>query len=156
MITRDALNYLGQKIGEVSFPDGTSEDVIAKKLAPYAVAPVSQEEMVQKSLMKNIKQRKEYADDLLERFKAKNISEGINALQAMKLHEKMAELHYVFMGQSMKADILNMAVSGDIETAILALMNTTDLDDGSAPYHWLNEARRDWLVADMKAYLGWS
>ena len=39
MISRDILNYLGQKIGTMEFPDGTQEDVIAKKLAVYATPP---------------------------------------------------------------------------------------------------------------------
>jgi hypothetical protein len=36
---RDILNYEGVKIGELEFPDGTSEDVINKELAIYAMAP---------------------------------------------------------------------------------------------------------------------
>ena len=39
MIKRDILNYLNQKVGEIEFPDGTSEDVINAKLAEYSKAP---------------------------------------------------------------------------------------------------------------------
>lgn len=38
---RDVLNYLGEKVGELELPDGTSEEVWAAKLAPYAVAPTT-------------------------------------------------------------------------------------------------------------------
>lgn len=36
---RDILNYLGEKVGELELPDGTSEEIWTKKLAPYAVPP---------------------------------------------------------------------------------------------------------------------
>lgn len=39
MITRDILNHLGQKIGVLNFPDGTSEQEIAAKLAVYSQPP---------------------------------------------------------------------------------------------------------------------
>jgi hypothetical protein len=38
-MTRDILNYQGTKIGELEFPDGTSESVWTSKLAEYAKAP---------------------------------------------------------------------------------------------------------------------
>lgn len=41
MAKRNILNHLGQVIGELELPDGTSEEVWTKKLAPYAVAPAS-------------------------------------------------------------------------------------------------------------------
>jgi hypothetical protein len=36
----DILNYLGDKIGELELPDGTSQEIIDQKLAKYAQAPV--------------------------------------------------------------------------------------------------------------------
>lgn len=36
---RDILDYLGNKIGELELPDGTSEEVWAAKLAVYAIPP---------------------------------------------------------------------------------------------------------------------
>lgn len=40
MPIRDILNHLGEKIGDLELPEGTSEEVWAEKLAPYAIAPV--------------------------------------------------------------------------------------------------------------------
>jgi len=40
MITRDILDYSGATIGTLNFEDGTSEEVIAAKLAEYAAPPV--------------------------------------------------------------------------------------------------------------------
>jgi hypothetical protein len=42
MTTRDILNYLGEKIGEMTLPDDTTEAVWAEKLAMYAAPPPSQ------------------------------------------------------------------------------------------------------------------
>jgi len=39
MAKRNILNYLGDVIGELELPDGTSEEVWAAKLAVYATAP---------------------------------------------------------------------------------------------------------------------
>lgn len=149
---RDILNYLGDKIGEMELPDDTSEDVWLEKLSKYSVAPVNP---ALESLKLTIKQRREYADDLIERLKFKNISEGINALQAMYMHHKMRALSVTFYGVPMTLDLMNMVVSGDIEVACLSLMNCTP-DDMSQPFHWLSADRVSWIVADMKSYLGWA
>lgn len=157
MGTRDALNYLGVKVGEVSEPDGVtfSEEQWAAKLAIYAIAPPSPSEVQASYLRNTIKARKEYAEDLLERLKQRNIGEGINALQGLWMHHRMRALPITFMGLSMTQDVMNMAVSGDIEIACLTLMNAA-ADDMTQPYHWWSQARIDWLIADMKSYLGWS
>lgn len=36
---RDILNHLGEKIGDLEFPDGTGEDAIERELAFYALPP---------------------------------------------------------------------------------------------------------------------
>lgn len=101
-----------------------------------------------------IKERKVYADDLLERFKKQNISEGINVLQGIHMHSKMRAFPITISGLSFTLDIMNMAVSGDIEIACVSLQYGTP-DDMSQTYHWLSAARISWLVADMKTFLGW-
>lgn len=40
MEKRDILDYLGNKIGELELPVGTSESVWQEKLAVYALPPV--------------------------------------------------------------------------------------------------------------------
>lgn len=41
MAKRNILNHLGEVVGELELPDGTSEDVWSKKLAPYAATPAA-------------------------------------------------------------------------------------------------------------------
>jgi hypothetical protein len=152
---RDIKNYLDEVIGQMELPDETTESEWAEKLAPFCKSPKSTLEKQTEAITATIRQRREYAEDLIERFKLKNISEGINGLQAMYMHHKMRALGVTFCGVPMTLDLLNMVVSGDIEVACLSLLYCTP-DDMTMSYHWLNSARVAWLVADMKAYLGWA
>ncbi len=124
-----------------------------KVVPPYDKKAISSANTA--SLKMSIIDKKKYADDLLERFKNKNIVEGINAVQGMWMHSRMRAVSFTFYGLPVIVDILNMAVSGDVELACLALMYTTP-DDGSAAYHWLTQERINWIVADMKGFLGWA
>lgn len=150
---RPILDYLGNDTGStLELPDDTPEEIWELKLAKYKVPPINQ---AAEHLQLTISQRKAYAEDLIERFKFRNISDGINALQAMHMHHRMRALNITFYSVPLTLDLLNMVVSGDVEVACLALMSATP-DDMSAPYHWLNAERIAWLVADMKNYLGWA
>lgn len=147
---RDILNHAGQIIGELELPDETSEEVWAERLAQFAIPPVSVD-----LLAMGIKRRKEFCEDLIERLKKKNIQEGINVMQAMWMHHRMRALDVNYMGVPMTVDILNMVISGDVEVATLSLQNSV-ADDMSQPYHWLGQERIDWIILELKKFLGWS
>ena len=148
---RDILNIDGVKIGELELPDDTSESTWQAKLAMYACS-LSLDATAATKL--TIKERKEFADSLLEEFKARNIADGITAIQALWMHHRMRALPVTIGGLPMVLDILNMAISGDVETACIALQYTA-ADDMTMPYHWLNQDRIAWIVSKMKNYLGW-
>jgi len=152
MITRNILNHLGETIGTIEFNDGTSEQEITNKLAPYAIEPTVDSDSYLKF---SIKQRKEYADDLLEKFKLKNIKEGINALQGLHMHHLLRAYPVSFGGEPFTVDIMNFAISGDLEIACLSLIYGAT-DDMSLPKHWMSAERKAWLITEIKAYLGWS
>lgn len=151
----DILNHLGQKLGELDVASDLSQDEIDKILAPYAKPPPSQNEIQASYLKNSIKARKEYAEDLLERLKLRNISQGINLAQGLWMHHRMRALPITFNGLSLVQDVMNMAVSGDIEIACVTLQYAV-ADDMTEPYHWWSQDRINWLIADMKAYLGWA
>lgn len=65
METRDILNYLGVKIGELTLPSNTSEDDWTKALAPYAVAPKTLSELKSEKCLQFEKDTREY---IFERF----------------------------------------------------------------------------------------
>jgi hypothetical protein len=152
---RDILNYQGTVIGQLEMPDDTPEERWTEELAKYAVAPKSPSEIQASYLRNTIKQRKEYAEDLLERLKQKNITEGINVYQGLWMHHRMRALPITVNGVGLVQDVMNMAVSGDIEIACVTLQYAQP-DDMSQSYHWWTQDRINWLIADMKNYLGWS
>lgn len=154
MIKRDIKNHLNVKIGEIEFPDGTSELAIQKALAAYTNAPPSPEEQLDSYLKHSIKTRKDFADELLERFKKKNILDGINALQGMHMHHILRAYPVTYAGQSFTIDIMNLAISGDLEIACLCLIFGYT-DDMLQAYHWLSGDRKQWLINELKAFLGW-
>ena len=82
MATRDILNYLGQKIGELTLPDETEEAVWQFKLAAYAEAPD-----FKKSVMDVILNKKEMGARLFDEIKAENILSGITDEQTCDLFE---------------------------------------------------------------------
>ena len=153
METRNILDYLGNVIGTLSLPDSTSEETWQLILANYAVAPDNS--AAESYKMFNIEQRKAFCDKLLSDFKLRNINDGINAIQGMHMHHRMRALEVSFYGNNFSIDVMNLAISGDIELACLALIYCTP-DDMSDSKHWMSSARRDWLVGQMKAFLGWS
>lgn len=154
-MTRDILNHLGKKIGELELPDGTSEEVWTEKLSVYATPPPTQYEAQTSYLKHTIKARKAYAEDLLERLKQRNISQRINVSQGLWMHSRMRAVPINFNGLEVSIDVMNLAVSGDIEIACVTLQYTTP-DDMTQPYHWWSQERINWIINDMKAYLGWA
>jgi hypothetical protein len=58
MIIREIFDHNGASLGSISFADGTSPEVIAAKVAEYAVAPEAPnplEEISSKKIIRNVK-----------------------------------------------------------------------------------------------------
>ena len=156
MIKRNIINYQGIKIGELNFPIGTSEQEMLRVLSLYTLPPPSTLEKTQAYLNTSIKQRKEFSEDLLERFKQRNMLEGINADHAFWLHDVLRRYETKDMsGRDRVVDIFNTAITGDVEAACLALINGYT-DNMLEPFHWFSGDRKQWLITEMKAYLGWT
>lgn len=153
MGTRNILDVNGIVVGKLTLPDSTSESEWQEKLASYVVDP----SLIQtQNIFFDIQARKRFAEEMIERFKKENIKAGINALQAIHMHTKIRALTGTFMGYPYTVDIINLVVAGDLEVAILCLLYCDNLDDGTMPYHWFTAGRRDSIVAELKAYLGWA
>lgn len=117
--------------------------------------------------------RQDFGELLMLAFKQKNISEGMNWTQAIHLHARVkdwivtyptpaefphpsyAALGAIIGGQTKTVDVFNMIKGGDIETACFSLMFGAN-DDMTSPVHWVNEERRQWLISQMKVWLGWT
>ena len=104
-----------------------------------------------------IKQNKEFADKLLQKLKEKNIAEGLsNINQSAWVHHRLRKIDYVLSDgiTVVQLDIMNLVVSGDVETAEQALGQLTP-DDMTKSFHWLTQDRVDWIRNEIRAYLGW-
>jgi hypothetical protein len=110
------------------------------------------------SYMADNMSRKEFGEKLMLAFKQRNISEGLQWYQAIWLHHRVREWQVTYPealgGDICYVDVCNMMYSGDIETACLALQYGV-VDDMTKPFHCVTEDRKAWLIAQMKAWLGW-
>lgn len=154
MKTVEIKDYENKVIGQLTFPDNVTDEEIAIVLEMYRRPPPTEEEMQNSYLEKSIRERKEFADSMLEKFKKKNINEGITAAQGMWMHQLLRAYQCTFQGEQRTLDIMNLAVSGDLEIACLALIYG-QTDDMSEPYHWMSEERKQWLINELKTFLGW-
>ena len=107
----------------------------------------------------SIAARREFGSKLMENFKLKNLNEGIQWYQAIHLHSRIKDWNVTYPSAlggipDEQVDIMNMILSGDIETASLALLYGQD-DSMTQVNHWITFDRRKWLINQMRAWLGW-
>ena len=106
------------------------------------------------SLYFSILDRKKYCEELMERFKRQNMNSGITASQGFWLHTRLRKHVFTYSGVEYTLDVMNLIISGDVELGCIALMYFPP-DDMTQSYHFFTQERIDWLVADLKQYLGW-
>lgn len=82
--TRNLINYLGDVVGTITLPDGTTESQWANILAAYAQQPASTRTII----MEKLKDYKRKAIDLLDGMKADNTLAGINVVQSAAMFEE--------------------------------------------------------------------
>lgn len=100
-----------------------------------------------------------YGKELLLKFKLKNIQEGIQWYQATWLHSRIRNWKVTLppaLGSAVVyVDLFNALSSGDIETTCLCLIYG-EADPMDNPLHWVTSDRKNWLITEMKTWLGWS
>lgn len=104
-----------------------------------------------------VKENKQFADDMMQRLKEKNILEGLATIdQSAWVHHRMRKVDYTLSDDTtvVQLDVMNLVVTGDIETAEHALGQMSP-DDMTEDYHWLTQARIDWIRNEIRTYLGW-
>lgn len=160
---RDCLDYLGNKVGELEEPEGTtwSEETWAEKLAPYAVAPPSQQEQLALALDRTVAQSRAWADEIIEEFKKENLATFIensipNELAIMislHVHHRMRAIDITVGGVPFTIDLMNLVISGDLETAFVVLSYMAP-DDMSMPFHWFTQDRINSLKSKIAQRVG--
>lgn len=109
------------------------------------------------AISKTVQQNKEFADDMMQRLKEKNIAEGLDTIdKSAWVHHRLRKVDYTMDDTVtvIQLDVLNLVVSGDIETADKVLGQISP-DDMTEDYHWLTQARIDWIRNEIRTYLGW-
>ena len=104
-----------------------------------------------------VAQNKQFADELMQKLKEKNIAEGLASIdQSSWVHHRMRKVDYTLSDETtvVQLDVMNLVVTGDIETAEQVL-GQMDPDDMTEDYHWLTQARIDWIRNEIRTYLGW-
>jgi len=104
-----------------------------------------------------VQQNKTFADEMMQSLKEKNISEGLSTIdQAAWVHHKLRKVDYTLSDETtvIQIDVMNLVISGDIETAESVLGQMTP-DDMSEDHHWWTQERIDWVRNEIRAYLGW-
>jgi hypothetical protein len=103
--------------------------------------------------------KREFGLRLMLAFKQKNLSEGIQWYQSVYLHARLRSwvvaMPDAVGGGTETVDLLNMILSGDIESACLSAQFGM-ADDMTEPRHWVTQERIDWCVNEMKKFLGWT
>jgi len=108
-------------------------------------------------IQNTVRQNKDFADNLMQKLKEKNILEGLNSIdQSAWVHHRMRKVDYTLSDATtvVQLDVMNLVVTGDIETAEHALGQMSP-DDMSEDYHWLTQDRIDWIRNEIRDYLGW-
>ena len=108
-------------------------------------------------VLNSVHENKAYADNMMQRLKQKNIIEGLSSIdQAAWIHHRLRKIDYTLSDNVtvVQIDVMNLVVSGDIETAEQVLGQIVP-DDMTQAYHWLSQARIDWIRNDIRTYLGW-
>jgi hypothetical protein len=108
-------------------------------------------------LTKTVYESKAFSDDLMQRLKVKNILEGLASIdQAAWVHHRLRKTQFTLSDETtvVDIDVMNLVISGDMETAEFVLGQMT-ADDMTKSYHWLSQERIDWIRNEIRTYLGW-
>jgi hypothetical protein len=158
---RDILNYLGDKIGEMELPDDTPEEVWEQRLAIYAVAPPSPQEQLYTALERTVVQSRLWADEIIEEFKKENLAyfvensvpNDLAIMVSLHVHHRLRAIDITVGGVPFTIDLMNLVISGDLETAYVVL-SYMEPDDMSMPYHWFSQSRIDSLKSKIAMRVG--
>lgn len=117
---------------------------------------------------KSISERKIFADQLIEKMKKLNIDNGLGIAQSLWVHQRLrkvtitvGEAHALafppllpVVGMTFDIDLLNLVITGDIETAYSVLL-CAEPDPMTDPYHALSAEMIGWIMQEIAVYLGW-
>jgi hypothetical protein len=156
-MTRDAFDYLGNVVAQISEPEGVtwSEERWEKELAFFSKPPPTIEEIQAMDDLYSVEDRQKFLVDLLKRTRVKFKSEGINGMQAMWTFHQARKLSFRWQGVDWVISTFDLYASGNVELLVIAMAYTKP-DDFTLPYHWWTRERLDWVRDECKSFLGWA
>lgn len=150
---RDILNWQGQVIGQLELPDNTEESVWQERLAAFAKPPPTSEQLLFLQIERAVSESRNISDKIIELFKKENLAffilnnipNDLALMMSLHTHHRLRTVEINISGTPFVIDLLNLVVSGDLETALMVLSQMTP-DDMSQPYHFLNQERINRLI----------
>jgi len=132
----------------------TSAQISEAQLLISNFEDYSQDELLEKALLRSIDKSRLIAENVIEKFKAKNLTEFLAAdlpnehalLISLWIHDRLRAATVEINGMTFTVDCFNLVISGDLETAIVVLQHL-EPDAMTEPYHWLTRERLDQVVA---------
>ena len=94
-----------------------------------------------------------FGDKLMHDWMRQNQIEGITIEQSAWVFSRFEEYQVNFGAGLKHIDMFKLFLSGAIPTAYYAILGVAP-DDMTQSYHWLTQARLDWVKSQIEAYLG--
>lgn len=94
-----------------------------------------------------------FGDKLMHDWMRQNQLEGITIEQSAWVFSRFEEYQVNFGAGLKHIDMFKLFASGAIPTAYYAILGVAP-DDMTQSYHWLTQARLDWVKSQMEDYLG--
>jgi hypothetical protein len=105
----------------------------------------SQEETIDIALDRTVASGKAAADRVMEQFKKSNLTKFLQAemsqelmlMKSLWVHHRLRAVDLTVGGLPLTIDLMNLCISGDIETAAFIISQMVP-DDMSQPFHFLS------------------
>lgn len=148
-MTRDILDYQGTKIGVMNIDPTWTEDFILRKLAEYAKPPLSPSEKMSVMLSRKVAESRDLSEQAINEFQEmvfkffflNNIPNEVAILKSCWAQHRLRAVDVNFGTGPMIIDVMNLAVSGSIETAWVVLGQMTP-DNMKEPHHFFTQ---EWI-----------
>jgi len=135
----------GQTVAVLNVQDDISDADWARIIDAYQ--PKVNEQAAENAVLKDERARN-LAKEILAKFKLQNRANGITLHQALWVHDRMRAASVTIGGVFFTVDVMNMAMSGDIELAYTVVSAMTP-DDMSQSYHWVSTSYLTQLATEL-------
>jgi hypothetical protein len=94
-----------------------------------------------------------FGQGLLHDWMRKNVIEGMSIKQSLWVFSRFEDFHVTCDFGSRKVDIFKMFQSGAMPTVYYCLLQVIP-DPMTENYHWVTEARMEWILLRIRAHIG--